>query len=1078
MLNKCLLLKKTQAKIGIKTSGLIPLFVAMVISTGTPLHSQTTPPLQNSGIPYTKSAREIALKAIKGTTAIFEGSRYAYVNGFKVRLDPKNILKGEAISLEGKIYVPQAFESMISMKTFNPNPIPEDLASLGDKWVYESTVAKGTNTKKLPTQNINGEQYILASEAARLYGKKLQQTKRGLLLISDKTIQYDENNKLLDDCVITLFDTPEKLADPDIATEYIPTLKRQGKWTDHVKVTREQQKILDGQEASWPLTPASQYNYTGFNHSLLGSPPPPPGTYPRILFSEKDIPMLAKRIENSKVGKMSLIEIEHLLNNSWWDEHTSDGKIFKQLYTGNLQDLHWPDGGPIPNAPPTSIAHQFKDQKPGIYSSHISYVPECLSVMALYCLLTNNNTRGKQAATAIANYFKLREPMIDEWNAASDSEMATSYTRKDGTKAEVAGNGSATTWRNIHGLVAHMNLGLSLDFAGKWMTAEEKDLMRRVIAKATYGRRGYGQDGPIRFRDVNWVTWDLPNFLAVTAIEGLEGFDREAYQANCETVKAFCEWGIDKNGVVYESNGKSPGGFQFQILAMITLARRGENLWGHPHIRKLLEAQILMTSPSGKVIVNSGTQYAPFSQSPLSLQTVNEFKAFFPENLQADYLLSQPTQIGDHNDEANRPWILENFDENSYRSKISSIKRVRMPSPMYPGFVHGLLYDSDFKLTTREELKLPAVFNAPAHGVFSAYSDHSRNGTWINMTVRPNHYLGAGHHHADAGMIHFSALGVDWFTESPFPQVYDGKYHNQVLVDGKSQSENEGSIGTSYQATATYLGSQHDEHGSFASADLTNSYAYSWQTQPPGQWDEKMKAREWEIDPSPDNLKIFAGTSRYKMRPWWPTYTFSNYIATSRALFNPMKFVYRTVGMVRGHHHYSLVVDDLQKDSSTHLYDWTVMLNGGVWEAEASGLANNQIMLGKGPYNPSDSSKSGKLTPVKGDPLLLVTVLSDDHPSTEALISVARQKGPEKPYMAKTNRYDRLSVKTEKVKANYRILLVPVRHGEEMPQITYANEVAKLQWANGQVDEIRFSTVNNMTKLTVERNNKIIIELK
>ena len=87
------------------------------------------------------------------------------------------------------------------------------------------------------------------------------------------------------------------------------------------------------------------------------------------------------------------------------------------------------------------------------------------------------------------------------------------------------GAGAATHWRNIHGLMANMNLGLSLDFAGKWMTPKDKDAMRRIIAKATYGRRSYAQDAPVRFRDVNWMAWDLPHFLAVASIEGLPGFD-------------------------------------------------------------------------------------------------------------------------------------------------------------------------------------------------------------------------------------------------------------------------------------------------------------------------------------------------------------------------------------------------------------------------------------------------------------------------------------------------------------------------------------------------------------------------
>ena len=85
--------------------------------------------------------------------------------------------------------------------------------------------------------------------------------------------------------------------------------------------------------------------------------------------------------------------------------------------------------------------------------------------------------------------------------------------------------------------------------------------------------------------------------------------------------------------------------------------------------------------------------------------------------------------------------------------------------------------------TTRADLKLPLDFNSPVSGAFSSYSDHSPDAAWINLYVRPNHYLGAGHHHADAGMFHFSALGVDWFTQSPFHQNYDGRYFNLVQID-------------------------------------------------------------------------------------------------------------------------------------------------------------------------------------------------------------------------------------------------------------------------------------------------------
>jgi hypothetical protein len=1055
----------------IKVSFVVPAFLLAVNIANAQVPVMAPPP-QDKGLPYTKSAKPLAVAKIKDYIAVFPGSRYAWVKGYKVRLDDVN-WHLEAINKDGVLYVPVAFAGVLSLKQIKADVAP---AYLADKWVY-TILRPEVATGAARTVDIDGKKYVSFTDLAKSDGLKVFEDASGLIIAGNNQISFGNNEHLTLLDIITQFDSPEKLADPDIATEYIPALKRQGKWTDHVKVTPEQMKVLNGPETKWEMTPKSAYDYTGFNTKLLGSKVPPPGVYPRILFSEQDIPMLAERLKNSKSGQKSLIEIKYLLEKSFWDPNSSDGKVFAKLASGNLTGLEWPDVAP--GSPITNIQQLFKGEKPDIYNSHVAYVPECLTNMALYCLLTNDNVHGRQAAAAIANYFKLREPLIDEWNSVSDSEFSTSYTRPDGTLSEVGGNGANTAWRNIHGIVAHMNLGLSLDFAGKWMTAEEKDLMRRVIAKATYGRRGYGQDGSVRFRDINWVAWDLPNFLALTAIEGLEGFDKEAYESNCETVKAFAEWGIDPNGVIYESNGKTPGGMQFFTLSMIALARRGDNVWGHPHVRKLLQGQIQMTSPDGKVIVNSGTQYVPFSRSNFSFETIEEFKAFYPENKDADYLLSQAKNFADL-DENNHEWQFDDFDAQSYAKKVASIPRLRMPSPTYPGFVHGFLYNTDFEHTTRTQLNLPLTFNAPVHGVFSGYSDSSPNATWIDMMVRPDHYLGGGHHHSDAGMIHFSAMGVDWFTESPFPQSYDGKYHNQVLVDGVSEPESASDLGTGYQAAATYIGEIGTDAGAFATADLTNSYSYRWQTQPGQVWEAKLSKLNWELDPSEQNMKTFAGTSHYKMRPWWATYTYSNYIATSRAPFNPMQYVYRSVGLVRGTHPYAVVVDNLKKDDKTHLYQWTAMLNGGVYQADVSGLAPGQVVLAARPYDQKATNNKSLIKPDKGEPLLLVCAIAPDANGAGLMpdIKVSTEIGPINSKQARTTYYDRIAISTNAKDVAYRVILIPFHYGDDLPAVNITAGKATIVW-KGQSDIILFDKdAEKRDHIKVQRDGKLICESK
>ena len=1053
------------------------LLLPALLSLGISLQAQTPPlppPPQDQGLPYTRTGEARAFEKIKGGAAAFAGSRYGYVNGYRVRLSDSDLLRGEAVLKDGVLFVPGSFAALVGSKDIRPAPVPADLAAIADRWVYapgELVPSKARPDGKLDfhpgpgiaTIKVGEADYFSLADVANAAGLKVTQNPRGLFFAGGKELTFGPDESALLDNVVTLFDTPDKLADPDIAAKSIPSLARQGKWTDHVKVTPDQLAMLNGPETEWPTTPKSEYDFRGFNQKLLGSKVPPPGVYPRLLFSPEDVPMLAARVKSTTVGRMSLIEMEHLFRTTWWDPNTSDGRIFEKLAAGNLEGLEWdvPDGKPAIFA-----AHLFKGQKPGIYHSHVAYVPECLTAMALYCLLTNDDEHGRMAAAAISNYYKLREPLVDQWLQISDSEFGSSLKNPDGSLVELGSLGAKTHWRNIHGLVAHMNLGLSLDLAGKWMTPEQKDVMRRFIAKATYGRRSYGQDAPVRFRDVNWMSWDLPHYLAVAAIEGLPGFDAEAYAAGAESVRAFCDWGIDGSGVIYESTGKNPGSLQFQTLSLITLARRGENLFGHPHLRKLVEGSIQMSSPSGRVMVNSGTQYAPFSRQKLSLYLATELKAFYPDTRLPDYWLSSVLhdQGADPN-ELTRFVPPEKFSDEDYRKRVAAMKRLRLPSLTYPGMVRNVLYDADVTPTTRADLNLPLDFSAPFQGAFSSYSDRTPDAAWMHLYVRPHHYLGAGHHHADAGMFHFSALGVDWFTQSPFTGAYDGNYFNLVQVDGKSEPTGIPGGPNGYNGAATYLGSEATPAMAVGSADLTYAYSWRWNTQPPQVWSDELKAMGWELDPSPELRRIWAGTARYKIRPWWANYTYSNYIPTSRAPFNPMEYVFRSVGLVRGAHPFGFVVDDLKKDGAPHLYQWTAMLNGGVWRADVKGLPDNAVALGYSGSDPDPKSSSAKpdLLPKPGDPILLVYAIGMKAVGDPKmpLIQVETIEG-QKDKKGAAQFFDRLVINQRAKSVAFRVLLLPVRAGDPLPTVTCAPDAqsVRIGWKDG-VSVLKFATGND-----------------
>ena len=1006
-------------------------------------------PPQDQGLPYTTSGTARALAAIRPFIAVFAnadyGSRYAYAQGYKLRLDDAQLLgdRGEAVIRGDVLYVPSAFAGVLGLDEIKPAPAPDDLKS---KWIYALDRPRVNLPPSVRTLDVGGSPYVALADVAAPLGLKTYHHARGLFLFARAPISFPADDTKLLDCVITLFDTPSKLADPDIATRFIPTLKAQGRWTDHVHTTPAERALLNGPETVFPGVPASAYDYAGFNAALLGSPPPAPGVYPRLLFSPGDIPALAVRMRSQKLGQKTLIEWKILFEKTWWDPVTSDGQIFQKLSSeSGYKTLAWPARDISPGA--GVIRSLFAGQKPGIHNSHVNYNTNCLTSMALCCLLTDDDVHGRLAATAIANYFRLLEPSLDAHIATTDSQW--------GVSADAAGN-ATTAWRGLHAAVAHMDLALALDFGGRWMTAEQKDFMRRFIAKATYGRLDNMQAAPARQRDINHMTWHLTDFLAASAIEGLEGYDPEVIATGLESVRAFLDWGIDEYGYIFESNGKSGGGLQFQILAMIVAERRGVKLWGHPHWRKLLAAQVAATAPNGRDTISSGT----WGGSPLSGTAVGMLKAFYPGDLAADYLLRQQYPDLD----------AASLDLDAYRRKLEkSIAGVRLPGPSYPAFVFTGLYDTDWSFVARAALKLPLTFADPVYGFLSVASDASPEAAWIALHVRANQYIGSGHHHADVGMFYFSSHGVNWITESPFAKSYDGKYHNEVLIDGLAQPDG-------LPARGSYLGDTVAADAAFATADQTQSYTYRWTNQvllwdriPESDvWGRVAREKNWSLSTDPLALAVYKGTQHRKSRPWWPTYNYSNWIPVVQAPFNPVRHAYRTAGLVRGAHSYGLVVDDVKKDDASRLYQWTAMPGRGITSLALPRLAAGDVVLVR-----SADLAGGQAKP--GAPLLLIRALVAPGAITGVLETatdgeVDPKQGPQP--------YPRISLAQRATQANLRVLLLPLRAGEAPPSITSdpRSDTTTITWP-GQTDMLRFSlAADGRTHFTINREGRPVAE--
>lgn len=813
---------------------------------------------------YNPQATDAAKARLKETiVAVFAGARHGFIRGERLSLDPDD-WRTEAVVAKGKVMVPKDF----ALSAFGIKRLP---------W-FGFRVAKKKGM-------------VSIADLAARRGKKVFRDGRGLVIVTDEPMTLTDSELI--DSIVTLFDTPEKFADPTVAYRNIPSLRAWGNWKDHVRFTPEQLALYDGPEVEWSLISQKDYDYDGFAAAELRSALLPAGMHPRVLFGPGDIAALAERIRSSSAGRAAWTQVETTLRRSWLDPNTTEGVLFRRLCADAPAGLEF--NGEMLDAPML-----------GIQSVPIGYVTQGLRTMALYCLLTGNDDLGQRAAAALASYCQLLELRVDACNH-----------RPDVFKAH---------WCEMNAALGGADLGLCYDFAARWMTDAQKTLVRRVIAKAIAGRCGYGQAGSLRLRDANRVVCEMKIFLAVVALEGEEGFDREVYDRGVETVKAFLQWGISPAGTIYESDAPGADGLETLMLSMIAMARRGQNAFGHPHLRRLLAAQIQCTSPSGRLTTPRGSYASGSVGSPL----VNVLKTFYPNDSAADFLLAH------------------------FNRTVGSPDTQTALSPT-------LLYTSPWRRVARIDLDLPPDFSDAAAGVFASRSDNTGSAVWVSMQARPDLYVGAAPAPHDAGAFYLEADGVLWAgyqgDEVPGRQSI-------VFIDGVGQDDGTGLA----PPRVEYLGAEWAAHGAIASANLRYAYEYVWAAQI-DNWNEgRATDHRWEIETDPFVVNVRKGTQRYRIgygsaplsHPWFPTL---------RAEFNPVSYAFRSVGLIRGNHPYVVVVDDIRKDGRAHRYEWRMMGRHGT--QSVPGLGDESLVL---------AADGGQVQ--RGTPMLLICEVG---PSTCAL---------------------------------------------------------------------------------------------
>ncbi len=887
-------------------------------------------------------------------------------------------------------------------------------------------------------------------------------------------------------------DTPATLADPEALRQAIPALREQRHWTEFA--TPEQIKLYDGPETVYAEIAASAHDLSGFDPALLGSPVPAPGVHPRILFGPDDIPMLKHRLEQSKTGQKALLETRFLLDQTMYNPASDEGKIYAKLAAGDTADLKFLTPDPPKQVDSLTLVtpprHWFAGYKQTLTDTiHTAYLPNLLAASAFQALLDGDATRGRKTANAIANYYRLRNPVIDSYAEDQDRQQ---LAPKD-------------YWRSIFGVAGGNNLAFCYDLAASWMNEEQRDVLRHAIASATSGRLAYGMNGPARWAETNWSGWDLEHYITALAIEGEKGYDPGIQPAALRTLKGYLQWGISPEGTIFESNGKIGAGFHYAMLTAIALARRGENQLGHPHLRQLPLAQAQLVVPSGEYVVNNGTWgNANFAYGHF-------FTALFPG--------SKPAAAGDLLMRQDRP-DLAAFDPGHYRRALEAglgqpdttpadkpLAKVnwRKLTPLTPAHVMGPTpYDcADWRgaddaanipsvpgqpaspafAKARQSLDLPLDFADPVHGLFTSRSSSDADALFLMFEARSN-LSTIGHQQHDAGHFYLAAHGGMWGVEAGAKAGYSND-HSNVRIDGLGLAD------VAYPPRVKFLGSTLTPAGAFATADISNAYNYGWLGPTQFQW-TIPDAASWKITPEtdPDVVAFFRGTQHDKMRIWGDNYFKQNWGPTMRVeSANPVKSAFRSAGLVRGPHPYALILDDIDKgDGKEHDYDWVMQVPNSVRLADIELPAANpaSAVLVKAAGGDQFRMTDVQETPA-GTPAILVVAL--DVPVTTGPQLWNFYKATEQPFRLDVRTYTankpnqiltrtRLYVSRRDTALRCRIALIPFKIGEALPKITWdaASTSATLQWPN-QKDTLVFSAakLTDPTRVSVLRDGAEII---
>jgi len=572
-----------------------------------------------------------------------------------------------------------------------------------------------------------------------------------------------------------------------------------------------------------------------------------------------------------------------------------------------------------------------------------------------------------------------------------------------------------------HGILLRYGTPLLYDWMYNWMTSEERDTIRQVIAACTRDRWSIGMYGHPAWSSglSNWQPWLTGEMmLALQSIYREDGFDPVAYEA-ASRATALCAllMADEESGASYE--GMAKNNMQLEMYALVSRTQpRGHKLIGsqmpYNHVAKFLFHN--MAPWGGEMMKDDALGGMSKNLEDVSVAVMHYA---YPDDPIINYMK--------HNTAGRRDTYsslhLNTFSQNS------------------PPMIWSFVQDWEGPTDLAEHLKQAVAEAEEPLGYFSNYrglmigrSDWTPDALQLYFQPR---CLRGGHPIPARGYFRLSALGRIWV---PFNGAYpyqSSEYHSVVTVDGVGQDNTVGKV-LSYHGAAEDAGALVDIMGS----DLIGAYR---------QTDGRIYTTHNEPRLYPDTERPWMGMDKRFLVHWWRADRPSGNVSMPAEDWAPKQdfaYAYRTAALVRGQHPFVLIVDDIKKDEKPREYNWSMMIPRDIFEAKSYELTPQQAIL----TDPKDNSKRLLVLPIgyRGDARFDVTELYGE-------------------WRDKKGTVYKLNFRCQSKDPAFRMLLYPYMDGDPLPKVSAENDEFTIT-VGDQIDRVRITAQHEViSKVEIER---------